>query len=82
MKTLHKIPSVDENVCTCEQMIAYNICQSYGKLGLSFCLNLISDSKYNQAVSRDLIIRHFAKYRAANYPIFSSYQAVGEMFCL
>lgn len=82
MKTLHKITDVEKTVCTCEQMVAYNICQGFGKLGLGFCLNLVSESKYNQAVSRDLITRHLSKYQAAGFPIFSSYKEVGEMFSL
>ena len=84
----HKIKGVEKSVCTCEQMIAYNICQSYKDMsGLwcaTFARNYMNGKRDFDKYDKDLICHLIAAHKGKTYfgKIASSYAEIGGWFPL
>lgn len=87
---LHKIPGVDKNVCTAEQVVAYNFVQTYRRVWSAeqiaeyakkyMAENPRNFSRFDRGAIYDLIrFRTGITYAGG---IASSYQAIGEWFPL
>lgn len=87
----HKITGVDMDICTAEQIIAYNLAHSYGDcvsntdmifnvpVAAKWLLNLYS-GKYDRDAIFCALNAGLAKYLSAGSPILTSYKSVGDYF--
>lgn len=88
MNKLHKIPGVDKSVCTCEQMIAYNFCQTYKEMSGDWCAafakNHMDGSRKFDKYDKDMILHLISACKSKTYfgSIASSYAEIGRYFPL
>lgn len=90
LNTLHKIPGVDKNVCTAEQVVAYNFAQTFRRVWSAQGIAdyaakcMAEDPRRYAKFNQDAIVHLIRTCTGVTYPggIAASYWTVAEWFPL